>query len=491
VIKKRDSFLFFRPLEPKQLKNSIIKLGASFIKLAQVLATRADFFSQEYLDELKELHDDIPPMSKAHFDKVYNSAFPQDIFKEFSTAPLASASIGQVHIAYLYDGRKVAVKLRRHGIESVVRADIHILKTFNRLFKPLFSKYTKHSIESLVVEFSDMILKEVSLNQEMQNLKEFRHRYEHIEISTPIPIEEYCSDEAIVMSFMEGVRFDDKEGLLSLGVSFESIIEKLVLAYVEQMLIGGFFHADPHPGNLLVDKDGNLILLDFGMVKKIDNRTRIAVIELVKSANERDFETFIYACKKLGVVAEESPIEEMQSFAESMFDVFNNDSLDSASMQKLAFDVLGSMKDFPFKLPQEAIYILRVSAIIEGLGTTYIENFNGVKDILPILQKNMTRALGANDGLLSMFVDELTSFPLTMKKVQNIINKAENGSLEIRLQKGYEERMFDGYKKIEKEKIIFFSMTFLSFLVLFYDKSYISLSVFIFLIGFFRVLYKM
>jgi len=490
VIKKRERFLFLKPLPPKRLKLSILRLGASFIKLAQVLATRADFFPQSYLDELKELHDEIPPMEMKVFKKVYRAAFENSPFLSFEESPIASASIGQVHIAYLQNGTKVAVKLRRYGIEDVVRADINILKFFNRLFKPLFSIYTKHSIESLIAEFSEMILKEVSLKNELDHLVEFQSHYGHLSLKTPTPFKELCSEDALVMSFMEGVRFDDKEGLENLNIPFEDIIEKVVLAYVEQMLINGFFHADPHPGNLLVDKDGNLILLDFGMVKRIHNRTRIAIIELVKSANERDFETYVLACKKLGIISDDAPLEEMQIFAEKMFDIFNNNNLDSANMQKLAFDVLGSMKELPFKLPQEAIYILRVSAIIEGLGTTYIENFNGVKDILPILQKNIKRALGAEKGVVNMFIEEVKTLPLTLKKLQNIINKGDSGGFEIRFSRGYEERLFEKLKDSEKERGLNISLLTLALLLTIYESSLFGYSLTLILVAIARIFYR-
>ena len=130
VIKKRESFLGIRPLCPKKLKSAIILLGASFIKLAQVLATRADFFTAEYLEELKELHDQLPAMSEKEFEIVYNRAFKADDFKSFEKNPIASASIGQVHIAYMYDDTKVAVKLRRLIIADQVKADIKIINFF-------------------------------------------------------------------------------------------------------------------------------------------------------------------------------------------------------------------------------------------------------------------------------------------------------------------------------------------------------------------------
>lgn len=427
VIKKKPSFLFFKPLSAKKLKETTINLGASFIKLAQVLATRADFFSADYLDELKELHDQLPSMNENDCNTIFYRAFKQNPFSSFDNIPIASASIGQVHIAFLKDGTKVAVKLRRMGIKERVSADIKIINFFNIIFNPLFSHYTKNSIEAVVSEFSSMILQEVSLSHELTNLQKFSSIYKDSGIKFPIAFANICSDDALVMSYEEGFRFDDKENLLKENIDFKEIISKLVDFYTTQMLINGYFHADPHPGNLLVNKKGELILLDFGMVKSIPNNIRVAIIELVKAANERDFELYISASKRLGTIAYEAPVNDLTLFTDKMFDIFSNDNLTSESMQKLAFEVLESTRNLPFKLPSDAIYILRVSAIIEGLGTTYIENFNGIKDILPILQKNIPKALGANDSVVETLIEEIKDIPFIFKDLKSVIKQASSG----------------------------------------------------------------
>ena len=433
LIKKKKHFLFIKPLSPEALKEDINTLGASYIKLAQVLATRADFFEGAYLEALKTLHDEIPPMPQNEFHAVFQRAFSKQIFTEFDTQPIASASIGEVHVATLKNGKKVAVKLRRNGIQKRVAADIRILRFFNRLFRPLFSYYTKNSVEAVIEEFASMITQEVDFKKELENLQKFSRTYADSGVRFPKPYVKYCSEDAIVMSFEEGYRFDDKKNLSRLGVRFEDIMGKLIYFYTEQMLINGYFHADPHPGNLLIDTKGDLILLDFGMVKKIPNLTRIAIIELIKSANERDFELFITAAKRLGVVAHDAPQMQMQELAERLFDIFGNEHLDAASMQQLAFELMASMKDLPFKLPQEAIYMLRVSAIIEGLGTTYIENFNGIKDILPILQKYIPKALAGNDKMIQLLRNEITGIPLTVRRVKKVITDLSENALQVHM----------------------------------------------------------
>jgi predicted unusual protein kinase regulating ubiquinone biosynthesis (AarF/ABC1/UbiB family) len=489
VIKKRPSFLGFKPLSPIKLQQTIIALGASFIKLAQVLATRADFFTQEYLDELKGLHDQLPAMNAQEFDIVFNRAFKESPFEYFEATPIASASIGQVHIAYL-NGKKVAVKLRRYAIKEQVLADIAIINFFNALFRPLFSYYTKNSIEAVISEFAAMIQDEVNLSIELNNLQKFSETYQNSGVKFPTPYPTYCSEDAIVMSFEEGYRFDDKQNILAKGIDFRSIIAKLVDFYTTQMLITGYFHADPHPGNLLVNDEGELILLDFGMVKSVPNETRIAIIELIKAANERDYELYISANKRLGTVAYEAPTAQLALFTQKMFDIFGNENLSSESMQELAFEVLESMRDLPFKLPSDAIYILRVSAIIEGLGTTYIENFNGIKDILPILQANIPKALGAKDGIIETIVDEIKELPFIAKDIKVVIKKMSEGNLPIELSRAQLEWMSKELKGIVKPILLSFGLMVSGFFILLYDESLKDVAFVVFGIGFIRLIYK-
>ena len=375
IVKRRERILFLSRLSPTKLRKTVNYLGTSFVKLSQVLATRSDFFTKEYLSELKKLHDQLPQMKEKDFQKVFSENFTSSTFDTFDKKPIASASIGQVHKA-VYKGENVAVKIRREGVQNIVIADVKIIRVMLNIFKPLFSKSTENSIEAVLSEFSKMILDEVNLSKELANLQEFRKIYKDSGIKFPSPYPEISSQSAIVMSFEKGYRFDDKESILKEKIDFKQAIATLINFYTEQMLIKGIFHADPHPGNLLIQKNGQLVLLDFGMVKKVPNNSRIAIIELIKSANERDFELYVSANRRLGTLSYEAETSEVVEFAEKMFGIFSNENLSSESMQDLAFEVLETTRNIPFKLPNDAIYILRVSAIIEGLGTTYIENFD-------------------------------------------------------------------------------------------------------------------
>lgn len=433
IFRRQERWLLWRPLTPAKLLLTIEKLGASFIKLAQVLATRADFFDENYLAVLRQLHDQLPPMPDGDFAVMFERAFKGlEPFAEFDPRPLACASIGQVHRALLKDGTPVAVKIRRRYIQRIARTDIRILNFFLALLRPLFAEHTRNSLEAVLNAFSSTILQEVDMARERANLEEFSRVYSFSEINFPRVFPEHSSVDALVMSFEEGCRFDDQEELSRRNLDFTELMSRLILFYTDQMLLNGYFHADPHPGNLLVDNSGRLVLVDFGMVSRISNHTRLAMINAVKAAYERDYELLLQAARQLGIITDQAPMEELNSLVAEVFRIFSDDNLSATNMQDLANNLLTSMQNQPFKLPQEIIYVMRVSSIIEGLGTTFVKNFNGIKDILPILKKNLPRALGES-SLSGIVSREIRQLPLTLTKMRHVIEAAEQGELTVRL----------------------------------------------------------
>jgi predicted unusual protein kinase regulating ubiquinone biosynthesis (AarF/ABC1/UbiB family) len=336
-----------------------------------------------------------------------------------------------------------------------------------------------------------MIIQEVSFINELRNIKEFSQVYKDSGIKFPIPYEEFCSNEALVMSFEEGFRFDDKENLLKYNINFKPLMAKLVDFYADQMLLNGYFHADPHPGNLLVSTEGELILLDFGMVKRIPNDTRIAIIELIKAAHEQNYELYISANKRLGTIAYEAPTAELAEFAAKMFTIFSDENLTNESMQQLAFEVLESTKDLPFKLPSDAIYILRVSAIIEGMGTTYIQNFNGIKDILPILQNNIPKALGSKNGIIDVVVQNIKDIPFFLQDTKISMKKIAEGRIGVEV---LDEQLYWISKELKEYAgaiIKGFLLIMAGFFILSYDKNLQDLAFALFGIGVVYIWHKL
>jgi ubiquinone biosynthesis protein len=169
------------------------------------------------------------------------------------------------------------------------------------------------------------------------------------------------------------------------------------------------------------------------MVSRIPQDMRQAMIYAVKAAYERDYQLLVGATRRMGMLTEESDGGDLSRIAESLFAIFDSDQLDASSMQELAFGVLEVLHDQPFKLPQDVIYVMRVSSLIEGLGTQYVENFNGIKDILPILRENLPRALGEDRGVVERLKRELVQLPLTLSQARTVIEQAQQGDLTVRM----------------------------------------------------------
>lgn len=337
-----------------------------------------------------------------------------------------------------------------------------------------------------------MILKEVDLSIELSNLKRFSEVYAYSGVKFPEGFAECSSPDALVMSFVNGYRVDDKENMKKLNISFENIMEKLVYFYVDQMFINGYFHADPHPGNLMVTEDGELIMIDFGMVQKIPTKTRMAIIQLVRAANDRDFELYIRSAKRLGIISQDASDFDMQDLAERIFSIFDNEALDAKSMQTLAFELLDSLKSVPYKMPQEVIYIMRVSSIIEGLGTNYIPNFNGIKDILPILKNKLPQALGFDVGFLETAKQEALELPLTFKKIKKIIDEMADFSLEVKLSPDDIERLKLSFFKKARPFALGVILVITAFFVLFLDIPYErAIAITLFVLGILRIVFTL
>ncbi|MBT8349183.1 MAG: AarF/ABC1/UbiB kinase family protein, partial [Sulfurovum sp.] len=211
---------------------------------------------------------------------------------------------------------------------------------------------------------------------------------------------------------------------------------------------------------------------------------------LIKAANEQDYERYVSASKRMGTVAYDAPTAELAEFTERMFEIFNNDALDSSSMQDLAFEVLEQTRNLPFKLPQEAIYILRVSAIIEGLGTTYIENFNGIKDILPILQDNIPRALGAKESIVETIIDEFKTLPLDVRAFRNAIYRISEENLSVELSKSQLEVLEKSVKESLTPVITGIVLMISGVFVLIYNHALENYALVLFGAGLIRLLFR-
>jgi len=279
---------------PEELVEDLKAMGPTYIKLGQLLSTRPDMLPQPYLDALANLQDDVASVSYKEVEQLFREEIGDRIskaFKSFNKEPMASASIGQVHEAVLHSGEKVAVKIQRPGIRKKFVDDLDTLMEISETAEKHSKTARKFSLHSIIEELRYILLQELDYQKEAQNLKvlkenmkEFKHLY------VPGIIPSYCSQRILTMEFVDGFKVTSLSPFQLENLPKEALVNDLIKGYLKQIIVDGFAHADPHPGNVNITKDNRLGLMDLGMVARFDNPTQDAILKLMIGLGDNDGE---------------------------------------------------------------------------------------------------------------------------------------------------------------------------------------------------------
>ncbi len=375
----------------KRLTRIIASLGPTFIKLAQVISTRADFLPAAYLEALSTLQDEVPPVAFSKIKPIIekdSGRSIKDIFEEFNEEPLAAASVAQVYKA-AYKGKEVIVKVIRPDIEKNVSIDIRTLKSVLRLLKTFFPQNKSFlSISTVLREFNVTIYEEMDLTNEAKNIKEFKKIAKNLDfIVIPKTYPELTSKNILVMDFYKGVKITNFKKIEEMGFKPEKIIEKLIEFYIYQSLVAGAVHADPHPGNILINGEGRIVMLDFGLVIHISEETKQNLIKAVLAGIRENIPGIIDAYYALGIINKEVSRQLLESMAGKLYKVLTQKNISSQKIQYIITEIMKSFYAFPFELPQNLVYIFKTAALLEGIGTAYNPSYNLVKDIVPVAKR--------------------------------------------------------------------------------------------------------
>ncbi len=288
---------------PVRLRLALTELGTTFIKLGQVLSARSDLLPPEYITELSKLQDDVPPLPFDRMIKVFRADFscsPLDAFSEFDTVPAASASIGQVYAARLHDGSEVMVKIQRPGVETLVNTDLSLLRHLAN-FANRYRYLQRYDFPALVREFRTILLDELLYTLEGQNAETLAQEMAGRPMVLFAPVYwTYTSHHVLTTRHIHGFKITDLTALDLANVDPKRIAANLANSLLEQILLHGMFHGDPHPGNLLVTADGHLVFLDTGMVGRLDRKMRELLIELAVAIFDQDIDAILLHLQQLG-----------------------------------------------------------------------------------------------------------------------------------------------------------------------------------------------
>jgi predicted unusual protein kinase regulating ubiquinone biosynthesis (AarF/ABC1/UbiB family) len=401
----------FHERRAAKLVHSIATLGPAFVKLAQIFATRADLVPEPYLQALSTLTDRVPPVPWADIRRVLEQSWGEDpdhVVDALNPTPLAAGSLGQVHRAK-YEGREVVVKVLRPNVEAVVTRDVRIARALvDWLYRRLPHVHVL-GFRIVLDEFSAHVREEMDFDREGTQCTRMRERFaDEPRLRIPRVESKLTRREVLVLEYLEGTRIDALDAQIAAGlVQPRALVETLIEVYARMMLRDGVFHADPHPGNLLVAKDGTLILLDFGMVIEVTVPVRKALFDAIVAAVRKDPEATTDAFYALGMVAPGTDRATMRAMVDELLVIAYAEGAMDERARILADRVMKELFDWPIILPGELVYFARTAALIEGIGARYDRNFNSIRVASPVVLKLRRELLAVLTGM-----DAKTAHPI-------------------------------------------------------------------------------
>jgi ubiquinone biosynthesis protein len=346
---------------PESFATDLERLGPTFVKLGQLLSTRPDLLPEPYLLALSRLQDNVTPFPFAEVEATVRAELGVRLtkaFREFDHTPLAAASLGQVHRAVLRDGQVVAVKVQRPGIRQEVADDLEALESVAELVERYSETGARYEATALVEQLRRSLLRELDYRVEAENMTILgRNLAPFPRLVVPQPVPDYTTSRVLTMEYVSGVKVTAVSPLVLLEVDAADLAEVLFTAYLQQILVDGFFHADPHPGNLLVTPEGRLALLDVGMVARLTARVQDQLLQLLMAISEGRADDAVDYAKRLGTPRDDFRSEEFARSIRALVSEHREASLRDLPVGRLVLDVTRASADAGLRLPSELMML--------------------------------------------------------------------------------------------------------------------------------------
>lgn len=375
-----------------RLRQILTHLGPAYIKIGQALSTRPDLVPPVYLEELVKLQDQLPPFSNQlayQFIEEELGQPPAAIYAELSPDPIAAASLGQVYKGKLFTGETVAVKVQRPGLAEAITLDVHILRGLAAWAQKTF-KTIRSDLVAILDEFAGRLFEEMDYTHEGHNAERFAMLYGQLpDIYVPKIYWDYTRRRVLTMEWITGTKLTRPEAIQAQGIDARYLIEVGVQCSLRQLLEHGFFHADPHPGNLLAMPSGKLAYLDFGMMSQIEPQQRYGLINAIVHIVNRDFEALVQDYVQLGFL---SPGTDVTPIVPALATVFNNAlgaSVAELNFQSIVNQLSALMYEYPFRVPAYYALIIRSLVTMEGIAISIDPNFKVLSSAYPYVSKRL------------------------------------------------------------------------------------------------------
>jgi predicted unusual protein kinase regulating ubiquinone biosynthesis (AarF/ABC1/UbiB family) len=375
-----------------QLRELLTRLGPAYIKIGQALSTRPDLVPPAFLEELTKLQDQLPPFPNEiayQFIEEELGAPPDEIYTELSLEPIAAASLGQVYKGKLKTGEEVAVKVQRPDLREGITIDLYILRRLAGWAKKTF-KRVRSDLVGILDELGDRIFEEMDYIHEGENAERFFQLYGHMkDVYVPKIYWEYTNRRVLTMEWINGIKLTQTPEINARGIDARYLIEVGVQCSLRQLLEHGFFHADPHPGNLLATLDGKLAYLDFGMMSEIQPPQRYGLIEAIVHVVNRDFEGLANDYVKLDFLSPETDLTPIIPAFARVFAEAQGASVAELNIKSITDELSALMYEYPFRVPPYYALIIRSLVTLEGIAIYIDPNFKVLSEAYPYVAKRL------------------------------------------------------------------------------------------------------
>jgi len=423
----------------ERLTATIAALGPTFIKLAQVFSARADILPEPYLSAVSRLHDHVPPDPTPAIRAVIEAELGQPVealLEDFDPEPVAAASLGQVHRARLR-GQPVAIKVLRPGVEALVALDLDISFRILFLLNILFPNHHVRAVSTAVREFSVRVREEMDFREEARNMALFRKHFgTDPRLRVPRVHDEFTRRRVLVMEWVDGDKVDRLADRIAAGrLDAHRLMETLSECYLRMLLVEGFLHADPHPGNILVAEDGAIIFLDWGMVVHLNRATRDRILRLALAAAHDDLDGMIDGMYELGMIDPEVSRAEIRDAAQEILGILGRfGELGPRRVQELVQQIMSTFYTWPLILPRELVFFFRAAALLEGIGLRYDPQFNAMETVRPVISRmrgELLHATGREPAAIARgFLDDIRA---ALHAGRDVLRRAEREEFRVRV----------------------------------------------------------
>jgi predicted unusual protein kinase regulating ubiquinone biosynthesis (AarF/ABC1/UbiB family) len=427
------------------IRETFLELGPTFIKLGQLFSTRADLFPVEYVEELSQLQDRVPAFSYEQVERIITQEFGKpipDLFSSFDPIPLAAASLGQVHKAQLHSGEEVVVKVQRPGLKKLFDIDLKILKGIAQYFQRHPDWGPGRDWLGIYEECCRILYEEIDYLNEGKNADTFRRNFRACDwANVPRVFWRYASKRVLTLEYMPGIKISNYEALEAAGIERKVVARLGAEAYLHQLLTDGFFHADPHPGNIAVNSSGELIFYDFGMMGQIQPLTRERLMQTFIGIAQRDANQVMVSLIELGALAPVSDMGPVRRSIQYMLDNFMDKPFETQSITQISDDLYDVAYNQPFRFPATFTFVMRAFSTLEGVGKGLDPDFNFMEVARPFAAELMTNGnlsgRDDNGGLLGELGRQAaqvgsSAFGLP-RRLEDTLDKLEQGDIRVRV----------------------------------------------------------